>query len=180
VRGDGGIGKVGVETYKRETDRYGGPRGIEPAERIFQADSEAVAEIAAAYAGDEGAGARWQLALRGADMMLDDAGVGFEDKRLIVEHPRAFYAARFHPDRALTRAIGDRFPKEGASLDALFEEALPGPLGPGIEALLRRSEKTRPLFAELRARERAGELTQSIVLMAGSYVHMHMNRMLRT
>jgi thiopeptide-type bacteriocin biosynthesis protein len=177
---DGRIGKLVLQTYKRETDRYGGPRGIELAERIFQADSEAVAEIAAAYAGDEGAGARWRLALRGADMMLDDAGVGFEDKRLVVDQSRVFYGARFHPDRALTRAIGDRFRKERASLDALFEGALSGPLGPGTQALLRRSEKTRPLFAELRARERAGELTQSIVLMAGSYVHMHMNRMLRT
>jgi thiopeptide-type bacteriocin biosynthesis protein len=189
--GDGRIGRLVLQTYKRETDRYGGPRGIELAERIFQADSEAVAEIAAAYAGDEGAGARWRLALRGADMMLDDAGVAFEDKRAVIEQSRVFYGGRFHPDRALARAIGDRFRKERASLDAFFEdrlaqdghpsrrEALSGPLGPGLSALLRRSEKTRPLFAELRARDRAGELTQSMVLMAGSYVHMHNNRMLR-
>jgi thiopeptide-type bacteriocin biosynthesis protein len=188
---DGRIGRLVLQTYKRETDRYGGPAGIELAERIFQADSEAVAEIAAAYVGDEGAAARWRLALRGADMMLDDAGVGFEDKRVVVEQSRSFYGARFRPDRPLTRAVGDRFRKERASLDALFEDrlapdghpsrrqALSGPLGPGLSALLRRSDKTRPLFAELRARERAGELTQSLVLMASSYVHMHLNRMLR-
>src|SRR5262249_40621224 len=62
--GDGRIGRLVLQTYQRETDRYGGPRGIEIAERIFQADSEAVGAVVAAFSGDLGAGARWLLALR--------------------------------------------------------------------------------------------------------------------
>src|SRR5262249_34877139 len=92
--GDGRIGRLVLQTYQRETDRYGGPRGIEIAERIFQADSEAVGAVVAAFSGDLGAGARWLLALRGIDMMLDDAGLGFEDKRAVVEQSKQGFSKR--------------------------------------------------------------------------------------
>src|SRR5262249_36968517 len=97
------------------------------------------------------------------------------------EQSKKGFGKRFHPDLALTRSIGERFRRERASLDELFDDrrALDGPLGPGLQELRRRSVETRPLFALLRAREQAGELARPILTMAGSYIHMHVNRMLR-
>ena len=45
-------------------ERYGGPEGMQLAEQLFHADSEAVAGDRRALDGDEGADARWRLALR--------------------------------------------------------------------------------------------------------------------
>ena len=57
-----------LDTYEREVERYGGPEGIALAERLFQADSEAVLAILEMLEGDEGADVRWRLALRGIDL----------------------------------------------------------------------------------------------------------------
>jgi thiopeptide-type bacteriocin biosynthesis protein len=179
---DGRIAKLVLTTYERESDRYGGPDGIELAESIFQADSEAVIDLVAAHAGDEGAAARWRLALRGSDMLLDDLGLALADKHLLLRRLRQQFAARFHADVPLLREIGARFRVERPSLDEAFDDARAahGPLAAGLAALRRRSERVTPLAAELRARERAGRLSQPLLGMAASYVHMYTNRLLRT
>ncbi|MFI5301051.1 MAG: thiopeptide-type bacteriocin biosynthesis protein, partial [Polyangiales bacterium] len=178
---DGRVSSFSLATYQRETDRYGGPEGIVLAEQIFEADSDAVAATTLALDGDDGARVRWRLALRGVDAMLDDLGLGLEEKRLIVERSKASFGARFRPDVALTRSIGDRFRQERASLEALFDQGrvADGALDVGLRALGRRSEAMRPLVGALRAKERRGELSRPIVDMAGSFIHMHVNRLLR-
>ena len=46
--------------------------------------------------------------------------------------------------------------------------------------LRRRSERLAPLCAELRARAAAGRLNQSLADLAPSFIHMHVNRMIRS
>lgn len=55
-----------------------------------------------------------------------------------------------------------------------------GPLAAALEVLRGRSERSAPWVRELRARESAGSLTQPVEQLADSYMHMHVNRMLRT
>jgi thiopeptide-type bacteriocin biosynthesis protein len=175
---DGRVAEMVLSTYKREADRYGGPAGIDVSERIFQADSEAVAAWAGDHAGD--GPARWQLALLGVDAMLDDIGLGLEDKRAVIERARLGFGARFRPDAALRRSIGDRFRKERIALGDLLDGG-PGSaaIAAGRDALRRRSDATKPLFAALHAREERGELSRPLSDMAGSFVHMYVNRLLR-
>lgn len=45
---DGRIWRVQLDTYEREVERYGGPAGVELAEEIFHADSDAVLAVLAA------------------------------------------------------------------------------------------------------------------------------------
>src|SRR5215208_487104 len=42
---DGWCHRVALDTYEREVERYGGPEQIDPAERAFAADSQAVADL---------------------------------------------------------------------------------------------------------------------------------------
>src|SRR5262249_52856006 len=71
----GVIWNIALDTYQRETERFGGASGIEIAEHMFHADSDAVAAIIAHLQGDAGEIARSQLTLRGIDMLLDDLGL---------------------------------------------------------------------------------------------------------
>ena len=72
----------------------------------------------------------------------------------------------------MTRGIADRFRAERANLEAVFAgSAASGPLS-------RRSERLRPIVAELRDRESAAQLTRPIAVLAHSFVHMFVNRVM--
>ena len=83
---------------------------------------------------------------------------------------------------AADRALGDRFRKERASLEQLFDPArrMDTVFAPGIEVLDARSRALVPVIAALREAERAGALTLPVSEMAWSYAHMFANRMLRS
>jgi hypothetical protein len=49
---DGRLWRLQFDTYEREVERYGGPQGIELAERFFQVDSEAVLALVTLTRGD--------------------------------------------------------------------------------------------------------------------------------
>lgn len=174
---EGSVWKVVVDTYEREADRYGGPAGIEPAERLFWADSEAVLSIVELLDGDEGADARWRLALRGADMLMEDCGLDFAARDAAIQRSRDNFGREFNATTDFQKQLGSRFRDER---DALFALVARDPatdnghdLEPGFELLAQRSERIRPIAAELRALP----LTAPVEEIAWSYVHMHVNRL---
>jgi len=180
---DGRLWRVQLDTYEREVERYGGAEGIELAERIFQADSEAVIEISEMLEpGDAGLDERWRLALRGLDLFLDDLGFDLEIKLAVIEQARQAYAKEFRANEQFIGYLGDRFRQERKSLEALLDSAreLENPLSPGLAVLRRRSECLSPIIAELKAAERRGRLSAPPQNLALSYLHMHANRLLRS
>ena len=178
---DGRLWALRLDTYQRETARYGGPEGIALAERLFAADSEAVLGIVATLEGDEGTEARWRLALLGAHRLLEDLGLELEGRSRVATRLRESWSREFRAHLRLKRQLGDRHRQERQALDALLgrspeAEAL---YGPGFAAFDRRSETVGPVVAELRSREQAGGLDTTVEAMAPSYLHMHVNRMIR-
>jgi thiopeptide-type bacteriocin biosynthesis protein len=149
--------RVAFDTYEREVERYGGARGIELAEQVFAADSDAVLAILADDPDDE---RRWLLALRGIDRLLDDLGIA--DKHQLVTIARDGYAAELGTSTAHLRRLGDKFRADKAAI----EQAL------ASDAFAARSERIRPLAPELHACARPVEE------LARSFVHMHVNRLL--
>ena len=179
---DGRLGSFQIDTYQREIERYGGPEGIELAERIFHADSEAVLEIVASLEGAEDADVRWRLALRGIDLFLSDLGFTGAGKLALLQQMQTSSAREARADGAFAQQLAQRLRRERAALAPYLE---PGwdperPDAPAFEALERRSQRLAPLAAELRERERAGRLTVSIADMVLSYTHMFANRLLRS
>ncbi len=176
--------RVQLDTYEREMERYGGPDGVELAERAFCADSEAIVAIVDLLSGDEGMDARWRLALRGSDMLLEELGLDLAEKYEVMASARESMGREFFVDAALGKQLGAKFRAERPQLVELLERDperdRESHLAPGYEALARRSEAMRPIAEELKAREAAGRLSSSIKSMAWSYVHMHNNRLLRS
>ncbi|MDP8931698.1 MAG: lantibiotic dehydratase [Actinomycetota bacterium] len=178
----GQLWRVQLDTYEREVERYGGERGIELAEEIFRADSEAVLAILRSLSGDVGLDLRWRLALCGINLLFDDLGLTLDEKRFVARESREGFGREFGVDGNFRGRVGERFRSERASLEALFDpgQEAPEQLAPGLEALRRRSLQIAPPTAELRQLAQADRLTLAMTDLAMSYAHMHVNRLLRS
>lgn len=179
---EGRVWRVQLDTYEREVERYGGPEGMLLAERLFHEDSEAVLTILEMLEGDEGADIRWRLTLRGIDMLLDDLGFDAATKLRVLSGMRESFTREFGGGKGLRVQLDVRLREERRSLFPLLDPAgdQESPLAPALEILHRRSEKNAPIIAELKRLESEGKLTSSLADMAPSYVHMHVNRMIRS
>ena len=182
VLGDGCGWRLQLDTYEREVERYGGDEGIALSERIFHADSEAVLGIVALLSGDEGSDARWRLTLRGIDALLDDLKLDLPARRRVIGRMRKAAADEFRFVGRVERQLHERYRKHRRELEALLDRSRDemSDLAPAIEVLHRRSERLRPVLAELEDAARAGRLSCTIEDLATSYVHMHANRLLRS
>jgi thiopeptide-type bacteriocin biosynthesis protein len=177
----GRIARLQLDTYEREVDRYGGPDGIELAEQIFCADSTAALAWITDPAVTADESARWQLALRGSDQLIDDLGLSQGDKHRLAAALRDDLQRRLRASSRVLRAIGDRFRVERASLERVLDRAgdTTHPLAAAFAVCTRRSATLPPIVGELRRREAAGQLTRSIAEQARSYVHLSINRIAR-
>lgn len=177
----GKIRKLQLDTYEPEVERYGGDHGMPLAEELFAVDSEACLAIVEMLSGDAGADARWRLALRGMDMLLEDFGCSLAAKHAIAQACRSSFAAEFHAEGALQRQLLDKLRHERHALEALLDPShdATSPLEPGLVALRQRSALVRPIAAALHERERAGLLDRPVAALMPSFLHMHANRMLR-
>ncbi len=166
--------RLQIDSYDRETERYGGPAGVRLAERLFHADSEACAEILDAIEDED---QRWRAVALGVDALLRDFGLDL--------------GARYEFARRAAEGFGAEFGLEGPggrrALDAKVRE-----LGGAAEALVRgegealaevraalerRSRANEPVVAALREARARGELGADEPTLLWSYVHMHANRL---
>jgi thiopeptide-type bacteriocin biosynthesis protein len=178
----GVIWNVALDTYQRETERFGGPRGIEIAEHLFHADSDAVAAILEHLQGEAGEIARWQLTLRGIDRLLDDLGLDRRARLEVMRYGKAKLAGMLQASPALDHQLGAAYRTQRTALEALLDPAgdPTGDLAAPLAVLQERSTRLAPWVHELRGREQAGQLTQTVAELAWSFVHMFTNRMLRS
>ncbi len=177
---DGRAWKIQIDTYEREIERYGGAVAMPVCETLFGIDSEACLGIVETLEGDEGADARWRLAFRGADAILADLGIEDDRKLTLMGAMRENFAKEFGGQKSLEVSIDQKYRTEKKSLAALLapEPAEDDPLAPGYAILAERSKRSAPALAELARLEAAGELQR--IDLAGSFIHMHVNRMIRS
>ncbi len=179
LRARGVLWKLQTDTYEREVERYGDGEAMGLAEQMFQADSAAVLGILKAYEGDSSADARWRLGLLGMDMMLTDLGFDLNAKFNLLQTVRESFLLEFHGKGPFEHQLGDRFRKDRKELERLLDPLQDaGPLQTGVELLRHRSAQLVPLAA--RMRDLAGTPgVPPLASLAGSFLHMHANRILR-
>jgi thiopeptide-type bacteriocin biosynthesis protein len=174
--------RMQLDTYDREIERYGGAAAIALAERLFHADSEAVLEIVDLLEGDEGAEARWRLALCGIDLLLEDLAFDAEAKRTILTQIRDGFFHEFGGSKPLRILLDQKQRAERRTLEALLDPARQATteLGPSLAILKTRSDRHAPLLTELRRLEHARRLTLPLTQIAPSLIHMQVNRLIRS
>jgi thiopeptide-type bacteriocin biosynthesis protein len=177
------IWRLTLDTYEREIERYGGPDGVEVAEELFHADSEAVLRIVERLdPGDAGLDERWRLAFCGMDSLLEDLDIDLAARASLLHAAARAWMKQLRWDRKADHWLGERFRRERAGLVALLDPTHEGrrALAPGLLALSRRSRRWRQAAAHLSTLEAAGRLAAPRQEIAKSYLHMHVNRLLRS
>jgi thiopeptide-type bacteriocin biosynthesis protein len=173
-----------IDTYEREIERYGGDDGMLLCESLFRADSDAVLAIQALLGGDEAADARWRLALRGMHLLLLDLGLGLNERRDLLASIRESFAEEHNINGSLEKELGAKFRKSRQELEwlmnATVEQAADSPLHPGFVVLAERSAKVATDVVALASLDKENRLHPSLSSIAGSLLHMHANRLLRS
>jgi thiopeptide-type bacteriocin biosynthesis protein len=177
---DGTVSKVALDTYHREIERYGGDDGIELAEQIHSADSDAVLNVLGMFDGEDVADARWRLCLYATDRLLADAGLDMQQRRDWAKDGAAGYRTEYPNAHNLDSGIGARWRAERAELTALLDDTKDHPYESARQAFRQRSELLAPLLAELADRDRRGLLTQQFEHLLRSFSHLNAIRLLRS
>jgi thiopeptide-type bacteriocin biosynthesis protein len=180
---DGRVWRVQFDTYEREIERYGGSAGIELSEQVFFADSEAAAEIIELIdTSDAGLDERWRLALCGMDRLLNDLGFDLPAKLGILKSARSGFLTEFKANDSLHDQLGERYRRERKELEAMLDptRSKESALAPGLKVFDRRSQKLKAVAERLRQAEHEGLLSSPLVVLAESYLHMLVNRLLRS
>jgi thiopeptide-type bacteriocin biosynthesis protein len=179
----GELWRVQLDTYEREVERYGGTEGIELAEKLFQAYSEAVLQlISMLEPGDEGLDERWRLTMRGIDALLTDFGFDLRSKCLLFQDASKNSVDQGSIEKSLRNQLSERFRKERKVLEQLLDSHCDAEsrLLMSFDILRQRSRQITPIVAELKAFEQAGRLLVSVEDFALSCTHMYANRLLRS
>jgi len=164
----GDAGRLQFDTYEPEVGRYGGDEGVDVAERIFQHDSECVAAVLEEHGTDL---PRWQLAMIGVDRLLDDAGLSADARIGFLRRAADDHFAAGNVDAATRKQLSSRLRDRREMLAAMLADS---DLLAHFDA---RSRAVRPLLRDVMERRGIGAVSSHALL--ASYVHMHVNRVLR-
>jgi thiopeptide-type bacteriocin biosynthesis protein len=177
---DSMVSKLALDTYHREIERYGGDDGIELAEQIHAADSDAVLKVLGMLDGDDVADARWKLCLYATDRLLADAGLDIQQRRDWAKEGASGYRAEYPNAHNLDSGIGGRWRSDRAELTALLDDTTDHVYESERQVFRQRSEQIVPLLAELTDRGGRGMLTQPIEHLLRSFNHLNAIRLLRS
>ncbi len=168
-----------LDTYVRETERYGGSRGVELAEAWFRWDSEAALSVIGIVEASGDEDLRWRAALMGTDRLLADFGLGLRERERLVAKAREGYGKEFGVGAPARRRLARRLRRERSAVEAVVTGSVgSGPLAE-IEAVFRRrSARAAETVAAIRRLEEEGGLECSLDDLLRSFAHMHANRLL--
>ena len=166
---DGACESLVIDTYTRETERYGGVAAIELAEAVFGVDSRLIAELIALDMAGGVAVSRELLSVLSLDRLLCGLGLDLDERRRWCAARtglRHEVAIEWREHKQLLRAM------LGGPGALAHGEPLVGPFDTFVAAL-------RPVGAELAARRRAGLIRwPDADYVIASFAHMHCNRLL--
>ncbi len=154
--------RFALDTYERETERYGGPSAIRLAETLFVDDSALVLELIPALKTSELA--REGLAALTALDLLEGLALG--------DGPMSELATLHRPLRQAAGAAYRKF--KGAHHPAAAPQALERP--EIVRLLERRRRAAADMGAQLRRLAAEGRLTAPLSSVGASVLHMHCNR----
>lgn len=170
---NGLIHKVQIDTYERELERYGA-HNIEDSESLFYFDSLTAVSIISILAGKEGKQFRWQIALKGVDTLLTDLGFSLAEKQNLLAHLSRGHVAKFADSMYQPKDfLRSKFRQHRRTIEEVLQGSHPH-LEPALQYFSLRSQYAHGCVAAI---INSGFDKYDL---AGSYVHMFLNRFLRS
>lgn len=177
------VRKVEIFTYQREIERYGGDRGIELAEQVFQHDSEFVLQTVSLIQ-NYGESIRTRMALLGVNAMLDAFSYSLDNKLEIMTQLRTAFGLEFKEHSHLRNQLGAKYREYQkqiqADFNAEYKQAVEQPLQQMLIFQQQLIEKVRPLAKQILAEQKQGQLSCTTDNLLHSLLHMFCNRIFKT
>jgi lantibiotic biosynthesis protein len=175
------IWKLQLDTYVRETERYGGPDAMLVAERIFEIDSQAVVEILNLMPGDNDSDLRWRAAFLGLDALFSAFDLAPEESLEVVRDLRNSYFTSFQVTDSVRHNLSERFRTERRALELIRNREVGGSRfwASAFRILELRTARLRREADAFRNFESHSRISVPIPELVKSFAHMHVNRIMR-
>lgn len=171
------ISKIQTDTYNRELERYGS-NSMELAESFFFIDSVVTLNLLNLIDGDEGETLRWQFAVRSMDDLLTDLNFNATEKLHFLEIVKNSFFKEHGDSKELKLQLDAKFRTERKLVEDILDRTLDEQRGiqPLLELLEWKKEQVAPLAEQLLELKKSGQLQVPLEDLAGSYIHMLLNR----
>ena len=176
------VWKIQTDTYQRELERYG-PENIENSESLFFYDSVASIQILSLLEGDEGDDLRWQFAFKGVNDLLNSFGLDLPAKKELLSALSTGFLKEFDAEGSESKKqLGAKYRGIKDKIQIALQPFLP-PDHEFVEVweiLSARSKNLETPISAINSLEEQGKLSVSKSNLMGSYIHMFLNRFLRS
>lgn len=164
---DGFIWNTQLDTYRRETRRYGS-RSIEAVEEIFCYSSEATLAWLCRNTGDDRESERWLWGLQSIDYLLNGFGYTLEQKLHLLDELKTSFGKEFHTGKLLKEQLDSRYREHRKRIELSLESEWPD-----AELIKGMNEK----LAAVRELADNSLLEPSADSLLASLIHMQLNRL---
>jgi len=174
--------RLQYDTYQREIERYAGSQGILLSEELFYLDSETAVDTLVALADHDCLDQRWLLAALRIEELLNALRIPVSQRVVLFNNARDQFLVRYPNGGARLRAsLSDKYRDCRRALERVVSGEADAPsLAPAITSARARSDALCDWARHLREAERAQQLDRPVGQLLFSYIHMLLNRMLRS
>ena len=163
-----------LDSYDREIERYGGLQGVLVAETMFCVDSERAIDMIASLDGKDES-MRWGIALVGIHELLEGFGLELADRVAMLDQLKEVLRKDLAFDERRTRQrLAALLRDQRNEVERLIEHQLSDTSASNVYG-----DRVNRIAKRLRDSASRGELSKSVNELIVSYIHMHVNRMLR-
>jgi thiopeptide-type bacteriocin biosynthesis protein len=176
-RGELGISRLESATYEREIERYGGLAGMQLAEKFFGYDSDMVLEAIGSDSHLDSPVPRWLQSLVSIHRMLQLAPFDHAERMSIIADLRDALRSKYPLSSRGKQNLGKKFRQQRVLLERTLAYQREGTKKDKRGAEERMSDALVSALHDYQELVRKGELSTTIPRIMGSFIHMHINRM---
>lgn len=166
------IWKIQIDTYQRETERYG-EQLTDYAEELFALDSRQFLSFLEITEGDEREDLRWLWALLSTDTLLTHFGYDAGAKYQLMQVLQKQFATEFRADKAMFKQLNQQYNQHRGLINQLLD-----PKAQEEQPLMTLITQHSAGMAEIAAKIRnaVNHSPGALDNLMGSYIHMSLNR----
>jgi len=173
---NGFIENIQLDTYIRETERYGGTEGILLSENIFFADSVMMCELLSSL-GENKEEQRWLFGLVSIDSLMNDFNLSIEMRLAFLDNLVKYFQGDFLKNKYLNKQFDAKFKNHLKEINSVLKD---NKINLYEYLVTIRHRIHNPIISEIMNGVKKGTIHKQILDLLSSYVHMSCNRLFRT
>jgi len=173
---NGFIENIQLDTYVKETERYGGKDGIILSENIFFADSVMMCELLSSL-GQNKEEQRWLFGLVNIDSFMNDFNLSIEKKFVFLDNLVKYFQGDFLKNKYLNKQFDVKFKNHLKEINSILKD---NKIDLYESLVNMRHRIHNPIISAVINGVAKGVVHKQILDLLSSYIHMSCNRLFRT